>query len=97
MGLFDELRPRMRFVENSRAVVAAMRDRGPRIGIVFESDVANAVGVKKLLQIPISRIKTVYEGAAIVTSRVIGEATALLQFLKSKTAQECFHRCGLSS
>lgn len=94
--LMKELEPRLHSVENSRAVVTAMRTPGSRIGIIFGSDVANAVGVTPLLQIPLSHAMTVYEGAAIATSRTPGEAQELLTFLRSTNAKKCFRRCGFS-
>lgn len=95
--LLDDLRPRMRFVENSRAVVAAIRATVPRVGIIFGSDIANAHGAQALLEIPTSRIKSVYEGAAISGSTALVEAKALLEFFTSKQAQGAFRACGFSA
>lgn len=83
------------FTDNSRAVVASLR-KGGRVGIVFGSDVANASELALLLQLPTTKAHTVYEGAVLATSTAPEEATELLKFFRSRTAQQCFRRCGFS-
>ncbi len=90
------LGPRLLHVENSRAVVAALRAPGPRIGIIFSSDVANTVGVTTLLQVPLTVAMTTYEGGVIASSPARAEAADLLQFFRSKEAQRNFRRCGFT-
>jgi molybdenum ABC transporter molybdate-binding protein len=95
-GLLDSLRERMTLVDNSRAVVASLRAGGRRFGIIFGSDVANAMGVTALVHVPTSRMKTVYEGAAIAASAALDDARELLTFLASKPARANFRRCGFA-
>lgn len=91
---YDTLRERMATVDNSRAVVAAMRADKPRVGIIFSSDIGNAVGSKTLLLLPPKSLKARYEAAIIGTSQQSDEAKNLLKFLTSGTAETCFRRCG---
>jgi molybdate transport system substrate-binding protein len=94
VGIYDELRPRLVQVDNSRAVVSAIRGRRSSLGLIFSSDIDNAPGLRTLFQVPADQIDVSYEGAVIARSGSPPEAAALLDFLKSEKAQGCFRRCG---
>jgi molybdenum ABC transporter molybdate-binding protein len=83
-------------VENSRAVIAALRTGAPRVGIIFSSDINNAVSIKVLLQLPIDEVATNYEAVVISTGEHANEANELLDFFQSATAANCFRRCGFA-
>jgi molybdenum ABC transporter molybdate-binding protein len=90
----DALHERLTVVDNSRAVVAAMRAGKPRVGIIFSSDLDNAVGLKTLLLLPLKSMRARYEAAVIAGSQRNDEAKELLQFLTSHGAKACLRRCG---
>jgi molybdenum ABC transporter molybdate-binding protein len=94
--LLEELVPRIKYVDNSRAVVHSLRASRPRLGIVFGSDATNANGLATLAQIPDSEASTVYQGGLIATSNVREDAESLLDFLTTDTAKTCFRRCGFT-
>jgi molybdenum ABC transporter molybdate-binding protein len=93
-GLIHSLKSRLRYAENSRAVVSSLRANALRIAVVFESDMQNLVRAKALFRIPAEDARTIYEGAVIARSIVMDEAAAILEFLKSRPAKACFKRCG---
>jgi molybdenum ABC transporter molybdate-binding protein len=92
--LLEELEPRIKYVDNSRAVVHSLRASRPRLGIVFGSDATNANGLVTLAQIPDAEASTVYQGGMIATSTVREDANSLLEFLTTDAAKSCFRRCG---
>lgn len=94
--LLDDLRPRLQFVESSRAVVSSLRVGRSPLGIIFGSDLANAPGVRKLLTIPTSQATTVYQGATVARSKAKNEARLLLEFFASAAARATFRRCGFT-
>jgi molybdate transport system substrate-binding protein len=94
IGLLDDLRPRMQLVDNSRAVVTSLRAGGSQVGVIFGSDVSNAVGLATLMQVPVARTKANYEGAALRASKTLDESRALLRFFATDKARGCFRRCG---
>jgi molybdate transport system substrate-binding protein len=95
--LTRHLQPKLQVVENSRAVVNALREPERRIGIIFGSDLVNAVHVMPLLQVPLDEAMTVYEGATISTSKVLAAAEEFLGFLSSQDAVRSFRRFGFSA
>jgi molybdate transport system substrate-binding protein len=92
--LLAELQSRIKYVDNSRAVVHSIRASRPRLGIVFGSDTTIANGLATLAQIPDSEASTVYQGGVIATSSVREGAESLLEFLTTDAARACFRRCG---
>lgn len=94
--LWDDLRPRMQFVESSRAVVSSLRAGRSPLGIVFGSDLANTAGLRKLLTIPLSQATTHYQGATVSKSTAKDEAGLLLKYFASPEAQSTFRRCGFA-
>jgi molybdenum ABC transporter molybdate-binding protein len=93
-GVYDLLRPRMVKVDNSRAVLSALRDRSSAVGVIFGSDLANAPRLRTLFRVPLGKAESCYEGAILSNSSSAKQASALLDFLGSKEARACFHRRG---
>jgi molybdate transport system substrate-binding protein len=96
-GIYDELRPRLLEVDNSRAVVSALRRSRSGLGLIFSSDVSNAPGLRTLFQVPANKVTASYVGAVTSDSRSASEAAAVLDFFGSKKAQSCFRRFGFLS
>jgi molybdate transport system substrate-binding protein len=94
--LLDDVRPRLQFVESSRAVVSLLRAGRSPLGIIFGSDLANAAGLRKLLAIPTSQATTIYQGVAVAKSTAKDEARLLLEYFASPRARATFRRCGFS-
>jgi molybdenum ABC transporter molybdate-binding protein len=92
--LLGELLPRIKYVDNSRAVVHSLRGSRRRLGIVFGSDATAANGLATLAQIPDSEVSAVYQGGVLATSNVREDAESLLEFLTTDAAKSCFRRCG---
>jgi molybdenum ABC transporter molybdate-binding protein len=93
-GMYDKLHPRLTEVDNSRAVVEALRGGRADVGLIFSSDLTNAPGLKTLIQIPIARAYVTYEGAIVSSSPRETQAAGLLDFLRSKKARTSFRRFG---
>lgn len=96
-GIEDMLRPKLIKVDNSRAVLSALRDRRCAVGIIFGSDVANAPRLQTLFRVPLGKASSSYEGAVLSNSNSPKQARALLDFLASKEARACFRRCGFAT
>ncbi len=96
IGIDDLLRPRLLKVDNSRAVVSALRDRRRAVGIIFGSDLTNAPRLQTLFRVPLGKASSSYEGAVLSNSNLPKQARALLDFLASKEARACFRRCGFA-
>jgi molybdate transport system substrate-binding protein len=94
--IYSSLKSQLVTVDNSRAVIGALRAGLPRVGIIFSSDIGNAVGLKTLLELPLASINTNYEAAVLAASSDFQETNKLLEFLNSATAATCFRRCGFT-
>jgi molybdenum ABC transporter molybdate-binding protein len=92
--VYTELEPRFVTVNNSRAVVTALRAKRPRVGIVFTSDLQHMAGSRMLFDVPVRKMSTDYEGAAVVGSAQKEEVDRFLEFLQADMAKGCFRRCG---
>jgi ABC-type molybdate transport system substrate-binding protein len=95
--LHKPLKPRIRLVGNSRAVVAALRTAENALGVIFGSDEGQAAGLATLLSVPASQVKAECQGAVIATSGAVDEARELLAFLASLEGMRCFRRCGFQA
>jgi molybdate transport system substrate-binding protein len=93
-GLYDELRPKLMEVDNSRAVLSAIRSDRGSVGLIFSSDLANAPNLRTLFQAPADKFSSSYEGAVIARTGSAAEASAVLDFMHSTKAQACFRRHG---
>jgi molybdate transport system substrate-binding protein len=94
IGVHELMQRRLIRVDNSRAVLSALRDRHRAIGIIFGSDLANAPRLQTLFRVPLGKASSSYEGAVLTGSSSPKRARALLDFLSSKQACACFRRCG---
>lgn len=93
-GVYQELRPRLVAVDNSRAVVLAVQNRPADVGLVFASELNNSAGLRLLLPVPARQATAAYEGAVVKGSMAAQEAAALLKFLSSKQARATFRLSG---
>jgi molybdenum ABC transporter molybdate-binding protein len=93
-GTYDNLRLRLVEVDNSRAVVSAIRRSRASLGLIFSSDLSNVRELRTLFQVPANKTSATYEGAITSSSHCPSEAAALLDFLGSEKARMCFRRCG---
>jgi molybdate transport system regulatory protein len=91
---YAKLRPRLREVDNSRAVVSALRGGRGVVGLIFSSDITNAPGLTTLFQVPVAEANVSYEGAVLANSASATQAAGLLDFLGSKKARAGFRRAG---
>jgi molybdate transport system substrate-binding protein len=93
MGLFEQFAGRAIWVDNSRAVIAALRAGQADAGIVYGSDAVRADGCRLLFradQLPVPvRYSAVRFGGANTAA-----AAALLDFITSPVAAGRFRRCG---
>ncbi|HKI32907.1 MAG TPA: molybdate ABC transporter substrate-binding protein [Gemmataceae bacterium] len=94
LGLYEKLLPRVVRVDNSRAVVAAVRAGRANAGLVYGSDAARAEGCRLLFRVPAGPTAIRYEAAVLGRGKRPEEAQALLSFLTSATAAPRFRRCG---
>ncbi|HYV38803.1 MAG TPA: molybdate ABC transporter substrate-binding protein [Gemmataceae bacterium] len=99
--LLDKLAARAVWVENSRAVVAAIRSRQADVGLVYASDAFQAEGCRILFQIPRLPVTVEFTGAAVQRGQgkaginpAARNACELLEFLASPTAASTFLRFG---
>jgi molybdate transport system substrate-binding protein len=94
IGLSEKLQPRIVQLDNSRAVVAAVRAGRVNVGLVYASDAAHAEGCRLLFRIPAGPTAIRYEAAILSRGKRADEAQALLSFLTSRAAVPRFRRCG---
>ncbi len=93
-SLMDAIRPKAIFVDNSRAVLSAVEAGVADVGIAFHSDAANG-DCEVLLQTPTTKAVVNYVAALACANANEEETRKFLQFLRSKSALESLHRCGL--
>jgi molybdate transport system substrate-binding protein len=92
--LTDSLSQRAVWVENSRAVVAAVRARQADVGLVYASDAFQAEGCRILFQIPKLPVTVEFVAAAVQRGGPATAADDLLEFLTSSTAASAFTQFG---
>jgi molybdenum ABC transporter molybdate-binding protein len=94
LNLYDALRERAVWVENSRAAVTAVRAGQADAALVYSSDAARAEGCRSLFRTRRLPVPICYRGA--VLRRADGAATAqqLLAFLASPRSARRFRECG---
>jgi molybdate transport system substrate-binding protein len=81
-------------VENSRAVVAAVRAGQADVGLVYSTDAAQAAGCQILFRVRRLPLRIQYHAAILRRGQHADQARALLNFLTSSTAARRFRRCG---
>jgi molybdate transport system substrate-binding protein len=89
------LLPRAVLLDNSVAVVAALRAGRADVGLIYASDAARAEGCRLLFRVRHPSVVIRYEAAALAHGHLPGPAQALLDFLTSPAAATRFRRCGL--
>jgi molybdenum ABC transporter molybdate-binding protein len=94
LGLYERLLPRAVRVENSRAVLAAVRAGQADLGVVYASDAARAERCRTLFRVRRAPTPIRYSGAVINRGADPGPARHLLDFLVSAPAAGRFRRCG---
>jgi molybdate transport system substrate-binding protein len=93
VGLFDRLGPRVIYVENFRAVSAAVRADHADVGLVYGSDAMEPTGCR-LFKVRKRSSPIQMTRAVLRQGRQAEEAKSLLAFLTSRDAAPCFRRCG---
>jgi molybdate transport system substrate-binding protein len=93
-GLAEAVQARAVFVDNARAVIAAVRGDQADVGLVYGSDAACAVGCRQLFRVRRLPVPIRYEGAVICRGHQADRAGELLSFLKSPAAHSRWRRCG---
>jgi molybdenum ABC transporter molybdate-binding protein len=94
LGLYDRVLPRAVRVENSRAVLAAVRAGQAGVGLVYGSDAARAERCRTLFRVRRPPVPIRYSGAVVTRGADPGPARRLLEFLCSSAAARRFRRCG---
>jgi molybdenum ABC transporter molybdate-binding protein len=94
VGLYETLLPRVVHVDNSRAVVAAVRAGLADVGLVYGSDAGPAQGCRLLFRVrrPPSPIE--YTAVLLRHGQQPRQARTLLDFLTSPRAARRFRHCG---
>jgi molybdate transport system substrate-binding protein len=82
-------------VDNSGAVVAALRAGLADVGLVYSSDAARADGCRLLFRVRHRSAAVHYQAAVLAHTSLAGPARALLDFLTSRAADSRLRRCGL--
>lgn len=94
-GLFDALVPRALWVENSRAVLAAVRAELADVGLVYASDAMQAADCRQLFRVPTDVLAMRYE-IAVCPGPHAAAAQQLVAFLTSSAAARRFRECGFT-
>jgi len=94
VDLLESVSTRAVWVENSRAVVAAIRARQADVGLVYASDAFQAQGCRVLFQIRRLPAPVEFTAAAVSRGQCSPAANQLLAFLASEGAAGCFRRFG---
>src|SRR5262249_8260083 len=96
LGLSEAVIPRAILLDNSRAVVAAVRGGQAVVGVVYGSDVMNAADCRLVFRVPRGQACIQYRGAVVNRGPQPAkpQARALLDFLSSRQAISRFRRCG---
>jgi molybdate transport system regulatory protein len=93
-GLYESLRNRATLVDNSRAVISAIRAGQADVGLAYGSDAAHAEGCRLLFRVRRLPVPIRYLGVVLSRSQLSAQAQELLEFLTTKQARQRFRRCG---
>ncbi len=93
LGLYESLLRRAAVVENSRAVVAAVRGGQADVGLVYGSD-ARDDGCQLLFRVRKLPVPIHYTAAVVRRGRRPEQARDLLEFLSSDQSATRFRHCG---
>jgi molybdenum ABC transporter molybdate-binding protein len=94
LGLYDRLRPRVLWVDNACAVLAALHAGQADAGIVYTSEAATSLGCRLLFRARRDQVLVLYAGAAVRGGQGTGAAQAVLEFLADRAAARRFRACG---
>jgi molybdenum ABC transporter molybdate-binding protein len=94
LRLYETLAKQVLFVDNSRAVMSAVRAGRADVGLVYSSDAFAAAGCRILFHAGRTQPPIRYTAALIRRGQRPVEAQALLRFLTSRPARERFRNCG---
>ena len=95
--LYEKLQSKALYVDNSRAVLAAVVSNAAQAGVAFSSDASTKGAWKSLLTVPVSQAATTYVAAIIGRGSEREESKSLYDFLSSRAAARCYRRCGLKT
>jgi molybdenum ABC transporter molybdate-binding protein len=93
-GLYDRLAPRVLWVDNARAVLAALHAGQADAGMVYGSDAATAPGCRLLFRAGRNQGMVLYAGAVLRGGQEVRPARSLLAFLAGGSAARRFRACG---
>jgi molybdenum ABC transporter molybdate-binding protein len=93
-SLYEQVRERAVYVDNSRAVGAAVRARRVDVGLVYGSDAAQPSGCRVLFKARRGPAPIQLCGALLRHGPQTEHAQTLLTFLASREAAQRFRRCG---
>jgi molybdenum ABC transporter molybdate-binding protein len=91
---YEPLRQRAVRVENSRAVIAAVRAGQAEAGLAYSSDAARAEGCRTLFRVRRTPTPICYFGSVLSRTPDANTAGQLLSFLTSPPALRRFRKCG---
>jgi molybdate transport system substrate-binding protein len=94
LGLHQRLADRTVYVDNSRAVGAAVRAGGADVGLVYGSDAVQAAGCRLLFKARKGPSPIQLCGALVRRGQHPDQAASLLSFLASRAAASRFRQCG---
>lgn len=94
LGLYERLHERAVYVDNSRAVGAAVRAGRADVGLVYGSDAVDPVGCRLLFTARKGPSPMQLAGAVVHQGQQAASARALLKFLASREAATRFRQCG---
>jgi molybdate transport system substrate-binding protein len=94
LNLYERIVRRAIRVENSRAVLAAVRAGQADIGVVYASDAARAGWCRTLFRVRRAPVPIRYSGTVLNRGGDPGPALRLLKFFTSPRAAQRFRQCG---
>jgi molybdate transport system substrate-binding protein len=92
--LTENVLPHRVLVDNSRAVVSALRSGQAQLGIVCSSDALQLEGCRVLFTVRRLPVPFRYEGVLLRGRQTLNAGRQFLQFLTTRTARARFRRCG---
>jgi molybdenum ABC transporter molybdate-binding protein len=95
LGIYPTLLPRIVTVDNSRAILAAIRSGRAEAGLAFASDAERANDCRILFRIHPADAGLSYTAAVCKGARET-DSQSLIDFFDAPAAKRCFRRCGLA-
>lgn len=93
-GVYEAVLPRSLLLDNSRAVIDAVRACRADLGLVYSSSAAHAVGCRVLFRPPAGEVPICFTAAVLRRSPASAQARDLLDYLLSPVAARRFRNCG---